>query len=197
MFSVVLGLASLALLAGLNLLTLSIGAIAWLVYVLVYTPMKRSAPISLTVGALAGAAPPLMGWTAVTNSVGLGGILLFAVLTVWQLPHFLAISLFRQQDYERAGIRTVPVVRGEAVAKAQAVAWCAILLPLSLALVYEGMAGLFYGAAALLLGLWFLSSSLQGFRREPKPGWAKRFFLVSLAYLPLLTFALCIDVALL
>ena len=196
-FGIALGITSLALLAAINTITVSIGIAAWMVYVFGYTPMKRVAPISLTIGAFAGAAPPLMGWTAVTGSLGLGGIVLFGVLAVWQLPHFLAISLFRQQDYLRAGIRTVPAVRGEAVAKAQSVAWCTVLLPLSLLLVVLELAGALYGAAALGLGVWFLVSSIQGLSASVKPGWAKRFFFVSLAYLPLLTLALCVDVALL
>ena len=196
-FGIVLGLASVALLANINTMTWVIGVLAWLVYVFVYTPMKRKAPISLTIGAFAGAAPPLMGWTTVTDSIGLGGAVLFGVLAVWQLPHFLAISLFRQEDYLRAGIRTVPAVRGEAVAKAQSVAWCTVLLPLSLVLVIEDLAGILYGVSAMGLGLWFLVYSLKGLRENVPTEWAKRFFLVSLAYLPLLTLALCLDVVLL
>jgi protoheme IX farnesyltransferase len=196
-FGIALGIISLALLAAINTITVVIGLAAWLVYVLVYTPMKRKAPISLTIGAFAGAAPPLMGWTSVTDSLGLGGVVLFGVLAVWQLPHFLAISLFRHDDYLRAGIRTVPAVRGEDIAKAQSVAWCALLLPLSLVLVYQGLAGILYGVSALALGLWFLIYSLKGLSKSAEPQWAKRFFLVSLAYLPVLTLALCLDVALL
>ncbi len=196
-FGVVLGFAYLALLANINSTTLIIGALAWLIYVFFYTPMKRKAPISLTIGAFAGAAPPLMGWTAVTDSIGLGGAVLFGILAVWQLPHFLAISLFRQEDYLRAGIRTVPAVRGEAVAKAQSIAWCAVLLPLSMVLVIVNLAGVLYGIAAMALGLWFLIYSLKGLSKKAESQWAKRFFLVSLAYLPLLTLALCLDVTLL
>ncbi len=196
-FGLVLGVVSIFLLAAINLLTAGIAVTAWLIYVLLYTPLKRHAPISLTVGAVAGAATPLMGWTAVTGSVGLGGALLFAILAVWQLPHFLAISLFRNDDYVRAGICTVPAVRGARVAKAQAVAWCCFLLPLSLALVWQDLAGPLYGITAAALGIWFLASSLQGLSKSAQQPWAKRFFFVSLAYLPLLTLALCLDVALL
>jgi protoheme IX farnesyltransferase len=196
-FGIASGLLSLAVLAAINWLTVAIAITAWLIYVFMYTPLKRVAPISLTVGALAGAAPPLMGWTAVTGSVGLGGALLFAILAVWQLPHFLAISLFRHEDYVRAEIRTVPAVRGDSVARVQAVAWCAALLPLSLVLVWQDLAGPFYGVAAAGLGLWFLGYSVLGLLRSAKPGWARRFFFVSIAYMPLLTLALCLDVALL
>ena len=196
-FGIASGLLSLAVLAAINWLTVAIAITAWLIYVFMYTPLKRVAPISLTVGALAGAAPPLMGWTAVTGSVGLGGALLLAILAVWQLPHFLAISLFRHEDYVRAEIRTVPAVRGDSVARVQAVAWCAALLPLSLVLVWQDLAGPFYGVAAAGLGLWFLGYSVLGLLRSAKPGWARRFFFVSIAYMPLLTLALCLDVALL
>jgi len=196
-FAILLGVISLLLLAEINLLTAGIALAAWLIYVLMYTPMKQQAPISLTVGAFAGAAPPLMGWTAVTGSIGLGGAVLFAILAIWQLPHFLAISLFRHDDYLRAGIKTVPAVRGDKIAKAQAVAWCTALLPLSLVLVWKDLAGPLYGTAAAALGLWFLVYSVIGLSSSVKPAWAKRFFFVSIAYLPLLTVALCLDVALL
>ncbi len=197
LFGVVIGICGVALLAMVNLTTAGLGLFALLSYVLVYTPMKRRAPLSLLVGAVPGAIPPLMGWTAVTGRLDLPGLVLFGILLVWQLPHFIAIALYRKADYARAGIKTVPVVRGDAVAKAQAIAWCTALVPLSLMLVPLEVAGWFYGTVALGLGVWFLAWSLKGLKRGAGAPWARKFFFASLIYLPVLVLALALDVALL
>jgi protoheme IX farnesyltransferase len=196
-FGVALGVASMALLLSVNLTTALLGLGALLGYVLVYTPLKRVTPLALLVGAIPGAAPPLMGWTAVTGRIEAGAVVLFAVLLVWQLPHFLAIALFRKEDYARAGIRTVPVVRGDRVAKAQAIAWCTALVPLSLLLLPLQVAGWIYGTAALGLGLYYLAWSLRGLRKDADVRWARKFFFASLLYLPALTLALVVDSAIL
>ena len=196
-FGLVTGVASIAILLTTNLLTAGLGLFALLSYVLVYTPLKRRTPLALLVGAVPGAVPPLMGWTAVTGTLDLPGLTLFGILLIWQLPHFLAISLFRKADYARAGIRTVPVVRGDAIAKAQAIAWCLALVPISFALVPLEVAGWIYGSVALALGLGFLAMSLKGLQAASGPAWARRFFFVSLVYLPALTLALAVDVAVL
>jgi protoheme IX farnesyltransferase len=189
-----------------NPLTAALGAFALASYVLVYTPLKRRTPLALVIGAVPGALPPLMGWTAATGRVDAVGVVLFAVLFAWQLPHFLAIALYRRPDYARAGIRTVVAVRGERVARAQAVAWCGALLPLSLLLVPLGVAGWIYLVSAAGLGGWFLLTALRGLRAEgagaaggspwgAEPGllWARRLFRVSLLYLPALVLALALD----
>ncbi|MEE2827878.1 MAG: heme o synthase [Myxococcota bacterium] len=197
-FGLLLGLASLAVLGlKVNLVTMAIAAAALVTYVLIYTPMKRTSPLALVVGAIPGAAPPLMGWTAVTGSLDLPGLVLFAILFVWQLPHFIAIALYRKDDYERAGVRVVPVVRGDRVAKAQALAWTTALVPISLLLVPLDVAGAIYGSVALVAGLWFLSWSLRGMKADAGTVWARRFFFVSLVYLPVLTLGLVVDLALL
>ena len=191
------GLLSFVFLAGVNTATLGLGIFALLAYVLVYTPLKRRSTLSLLVGAVPGAVPPLIGWTAATGRIDLPGLTLFGILLVWQIPHFIAISLYRKSDYARAGIRTIPVVRGDAVAKAQAIAWATALVPISLALVPLEVAGLLYGSVALVMGLWFLGWSLKGLSRDAGAPWARAFFLRSLVYLPVLTLALALDVALL
>ena len=202
LFGIVLALASIAVLYFfVNLTTAVIGFIALLLYVFVYTPLKRRTPLSLLLGAVPGAAPPLMGWTAcrpeLTYPEFVPGLLLFLILLLWQLPHFLAISLFRKEDYARAGVRTVPVVRGDRVAKAQALAWTTALVPISLLMIPVGAAGWFYGAVALSLGLWFGAWALRGLREDSGPEWARGFFRVSLIYLPVLALALVLDHSLL
>jgi protoheme IX farnesyltransferase len=109
LFALILASVSLPLLAlGSNLLTTGLGLLALLTYVFVYTPMKAHTDVAMLVGAVPGALPPLMGWTAVTGRLDVGGLALFAILFLWQLPHFLAIALFRKAEYQKAGLQTWP-----------------------------------------------------------------------------------------
>lgn len=176
-----------------NLLTAGIAAAAIVAYVLVYTPLKRRTPLALLVGAIPGAVPPLLGWTAAANSIDAPGVILFLILLVWQIPHFIAIALYRKQEYANAGIQVVPVVRGDAIAKIQAVAWSMVLVPLTLMLTAMGVAGTFYVVAAFVLGAIFLGWSFTGLDNNAGPRWARGFFFASIAYLPALTLALAVD----
>lgn len=200
-FAAALLLAAIAVLALFtNPLTLLLALWAVVGYVLVYTPLKYRTPLALLIGAFPGAAPPLLGWTAVTGRLDLGGVALFLILLVWQMPHFLAITLFRQQEYARAGIRCVPVVRGDTAARVQSVLWSALLLPISVLPSVIGLTGPFYCAVALLLSLGFLGWACTGLRafgdRAAEHRWARRFFFASLVYLPALIAALVVDVVL-
>jgi protoheme IX farnesyltransferase len=165
-------------------------------YVAIYPPLKYRTPLALVIGAIPGAAPPLLGWTAVTGSLDPPAIVLFGILLVWQIPHFIAIALYRNEEYQRAGIRTVAAVRGDAVAKIQAVAWSMILVPVSMMLTPLGVAGGLYVTCALLMGSGFMAWSFTGLDNDAGPRWARGFFLASLVYLPALTLALTIDVML-
>lgn len=178
---------------GANPLTALLGLMAIVGYVCVYTPLKTRTPLALVIGAIPGAAPPLLGWTAVTGSIDPGGIVLFGILLVWQIPHFIAIALFRKEEYARAGIMTVPNVRGDALAKIQAVAWALLLVPLSLLLTPFGVAGFFYFASALFLGMGFAGWAFTGLDDNAGPKWARGYFFASLVYLPALTACLAID----
>lgn len=175
---------SLPILAlGTNTLTAALGLLALVSYVLVYTPMKTRSAWALGVGALPGALPPLMGWTAITNRLDAPGLVLFAILFLWQLPHFLAIALMLKADYDRAGMKTVPQVMGDRNARAQAALYTALLVPMPLLLVPLRVAGTAFAVIASLLGVAFLGWSLVGLRRDPGPTWARREFLLSLVYL--------------
>lgn len=178
-----------------NPLTGLLAAIALVSYVMVYTPMKRRSPAALIVGAVPGALPPLMGWTAASNDLATPGIVLFGILFLWQMPHFIAISIFRKTEYEKAGIKVLPSTRGTPMAKRHAVIWAGALVPVSLLLVPLGIAGNLYLAAAGLLGVGFFVWSLMGLRAEAGNRWARQLFLASLVYLPLLFAALAVDVA--
>ena len=176
-----------------NLLTALLGYGALVSYVLVYTPLKRKTPQALLVGAVPGAMPPLMGWTAVTGSIDAPGLVLFGILLLWQLPHFIAIAVYRKHDYATAGFKTVPVVRGNDVAKWQTVAYSTLLVPLSMALTPLGAAGWVYCAGACAVSVWFLVKCLQGYHTMTPARWGRRVFLASLVYLPALGAALLVD----
>jgi heme o synthase len=186
-------LAIVVLAVGTNLLTAALAAAAIASYVLVYTPLKYRTPLALIIGAIPGAAPPLLGWTAATGSIDPPALVLFGILLVWQLPHFLAIALYRQEDYARAGIRIVPIVRGVPIAKIQAVAWSMVLVPVSMLLVPLGVAGDIYLVCAVVLGCGFLAWAFSGLDNAAGVRWARGFFFASLFYLPALTLALLWD----
>ncbi|MHB8416600.1 MAG: heme o synthase [Myxococcales bacterium] len=182
-----------------NPLTGLLAALALVSYVWVYTPLKRVTPKALAVGAVPGAIPPLLGWTAVQGHLGAPGIWLFLVLFLWQLPHFLAITLYLQDDYARGGLRVLPLVKGERAARRQLLYYTAALLPLTLwvAPLGLGVRQWLYLPAAALLGLVFVALAWRGLSREaleaPPPvraRWARRIFAYSIVYLLVLSTAL-------
>jgi protoheme IX farnesyltransferase len=176
-----------------NPMTGLLGAIALISYVAIYTPMKQHTPAALFVGALPGALPPLMGWTAVTGSIAAPGLVLFGVLFFWQIPHFIAISVFRQEEYERAGLKVLPSVHGIQSTKTQSTLYAAALWGVSLLLVPYGIAGSLYLVAALGLGGYFFWTSVRGFWAVDDDAWAKKLFVASLIYLTALFAALIVD----
>jgi heme o synthase len=176
-----------------NPLTAGLGALALVSYVAIYTPMKQSSPTALLVGAVPGALPPLMGWTGATGSLDAPGFVLFGILFLWQIPHFLAISVFRQEEYERAGLKVLPSVKGVEAAKAQALFYGALLLPVSILLFPLRVAGVFYMVSALALGAFFVAAIVKGIRRDDPNVWARRVFFASLIYLTLLFGSIGVD----
>jgi protoheme IX farnesyltransferase len=190
----VLSVVSVASLTGcVNPMAGGLAALAIVSYVALYTPMKYRSPHAVVVGALPGAIPPLLGWSAVTGGIDLGGFALFAVMFVWQLPHFLAIALYLKEDYARAGIRVLPLTHGELATKACIVAYSALLLPVTLSLPHFRVAGPRYFAVAAVLGVVFLGWSLTGLRAGAGARWARGLMLASIAYLTLLFGALALD----
>jgi heme o synthase len=184
------------LLVGANPLTALLGLVAFASYVWAYTPLKRVSGAALFVGAVPGAMPPLMGWTTATAQLDAPGLALFAILFVWQLPHFLAIAVFRAEDYASAGFRVLPMSIGVTATRWQTVAYTAALALVSLLPAYFGIAGRLYLVAAVALGAWFLARALVGFRAEAPRPWARAVFFVSLIYLTGLFAALAVDHAL-
>lgn len=202
-FGLVLGAVSVPLLAlTVNGLTAALAAIALVSYVAIYTPMKQVSTLALVVGAVPGAMPPLMGWTAATDSIEAPGLVLFGIMFLWQLPHFLAIAMFREAEYTRAGIKVVPALRGADATRWQAIGWAVALVPVSLMLAPLGIAGALYTAVAASAGLFFLGFCLRSFRayanesdRVGASRWGRKVFVSSLVYLPVLFAALAVDVA--
>lgn len=182
-----------ALAVGVNMTTGLLALLALVSYVAVYTPLKRIGPIALLVGSVPGAMPPLMGWTAVTGGTELPGLVLFGILYIWQIPHFLAIGIYRAAEYERAGLRTLPIVRGFTVTKWHALFWSIVLLPVSLALYPLGIAGPLYLGIASLLGIVFIAYAVAGLRTKADEVWARKYFLYSLVYLMTLFAAIVVD----
>jgi len=176
-----------------NPMTGFLGLIALLSYVAIYTPMKQWTPAALFVGAVPGALPPLMGWTAVTGTINAPGLVLFGILFFWQIPHFIAISIFRQEEYERAGLKVLPSVRGLQSSKVQAAVYSFAVWAVSILLVPYGLAGPIYLFTAVVAGALFFGESLRGFRAPDAKVWAKKLFVASLIYLTVLFAALIID----
>ena len=193
-FGVLLSAIAIPILAiGANALTALLAIIANLLYVLAYTPLKQHSAYALHVGAIPGAIPPLLGWTAGTGRIDAAGAVLFAVLFLWQIPHFCAIALFRKADYARAGIFVLPNVTGELATRHTIVRWTFALLAASLLLVPLGVAHHGYLLAATLLGGVFFVWGTYGLRAGSGAKWAKSLFAVSILYLVLLFAVLTID----
>ena len=194
-FGIALALVSVPLLTfGVGALPGLLASIALVSYVLLYTPMKRQTATALLVGALPGAIPPLIGWTASTGKLELPGVLLFAVMFLWQVPHFLAITLFRKEEYARAGLVVQPnEPGGERAARTNIVRYTVALVAVSLLFVPIGAAHAAYLATAIVAGLAFLGYGLLGLRHDAGPRWARNLFLLSLCYLPLVFGVLMLD----
>jgi protoheme IX farnesyltransferase len=169
-----------------NPLTALLGLIVIAGYLFMYTPLKTRTTLSTFVGAFPGAVPPLIGWTAASNEMTVGAWVLFAILFLWQFPHFLAIAWMYREDYKRAGIRMLPVVEPEGrITGQQIVAYTLMLLPVSLLPTLIGISGKIYFYGAIILGALFLLSSITAALSKSRQQ-ARRLLLASVLYLPLL-----------
>lgn len=175
---------------GANPVTALLAAAANASYVLLYTPLKQRSWVALLVGAVPGAMPPLLGWTAATGQIDAGGLALFGILFVWQIPHFHAIAFFRRDEYARAGLKVLPNQGGLGVTKAHIVGSTLALAAVTYAPLALGMVRPWYGVVASLLNAGLLCSALLGLRPSASVRWARGFFASSLPYLALLVTAL-------
>jgi protoheme IX farnesyltransferase len=191
-FGAVQGALSLPALAEVNVLTAAIGLVALIMYVGVYTPMKQRSHWATWVGAVPGALPALMGWTAATGRIDLPGLAVFGVLFIWQIPHFHAIALYRQRDYDAAGLKTLPGTHGVAVARRHILIYLVVQVAVSLAPVPLGVAGVPYLVTAAVLGAGVLAQAYGGLGR-PVQKWSRGVFLASIVYLPVLFAVMVLD----
>ncbi len=190
---VALGFGLLSASLGLNVLGLAAGGLAcgltllaFVSYVFVYTPLKRVSPIALWVGALPGALPPLIGYAAARGTLGAPALWLFAILFFWQIPHFIAIALFREQEYRRAGMQVLPVARGADAAVRAMRVWTLVLAVLALLPLPLGAVRLGYALVAVPSSIAFVALVFCGPRGVTRDRWARRVFFASMPYLVVL-----------
>jgi protoheme IX farnesyltransferase len=197
-FGMTLAVGSVAVL-GLVANWLAAGLLAFTIffYVAIYTAwLKRSTPQNIVIGGAAGAFPPMIGWAAATGAIGLESILMFLIIFFWTPPHFWALSLWRTQDYARAGIPMLPVVAGPAETRRQILIYALVLAPVGASPWLFGYAGLIYGITAAAAGVVMAHLALQLHRFGDTPAGdraAKRLFGLSILYLFLLFAVLLID----
>jgi protoheme IX farnesyltransferase len=183
--------AELYLLFLVNGLTAALGLIVIVGYVLLYTPLKTRTSASTAIGAIPGAMPPLMGWTAAADGVNIAAWFLFALLFLWQFPHFLAIASMYKEQYAKAGIKMLPTLEKDGrITARQIVMFSILLVPVSLAPFFIGMSGIYYLIGASVLGIWFLWTSIQAARYKTIEK-SRKLLLVSVLYLPII-FALMV-----
>jgi protoheme IX farnesyltransferase len=191
-YGTVLGLIGLALLCVfVNILSGLIALFGFIFYVVVYAYAKRASHWGVVVGSVPGAVPIVVGYTAITNHFDITALILFAVLVMWQMPHFYAIAMSRLDEYKAAGIPVLPVVKGMRIAKVHILLYIIAFIIATVALWTFGFAGYSYLASVLVFGLAWLARGLQGFTTTDDAKWAKKLFLFSLIVLV----AFCVTLA--
>jgi protoheme IX farnesyltransferase len=170
-----------------------VAGFAFVSYVFIYTPLKKKTSLNTLVGAVPGALPPVIGWTAVTGSFDPEAAALFLIVFLWQVPHFLAIARIYRDEYARAGMRMLPVVDRQCdITSRQMICYCLALIPASIMPFLLGQAGMVYMVGALLLGVGFLGFAL-GFMKNRSVDQARRVLKASLIYLPTLLALLLVN----
>ncbi len=193
-FGVLVTLAGLVYLAiAVNFISASVTALIAVCYLLLYTPMKPRSSLCMLIGAVPGALPPVVGWTAARGDFDITAWVLFAIMFLWQIPHTLAIARLYRDDYAKAGIQFLPVIDPDGSStNRQIVSHCAALLVVSLLPTLLGSAGQIYFAVAFLLGIGFLVSGIR-LAMESTLGRARRLLYASLIYLPALLLVMALD----
>lgn len=176
-----------------NLLAAALAFTSAVLYILVYTPIKRYSWINTPVGAVPGAIPPLIGWAAATGELNAGAWVLFFILFLWQHPHFYAIAWMYRDDYKRGGFKMLPVVHPDGKSTfRQSLAAAIILIPVSLWPTFVGMSGWLYFTGALLCGFWFLYACIR-WRISESTADARKVLRVSVIYLPAILLLILVD----
>jgi|TARA_R110002050_G_scaffold25346_15_gene67600 protoheme IX farnesyltransferase len=193
-FSIIAAVLGVSLLAVFtNILTTCLGILSMVLYVFVYTPLKRVGPIAVLVGAIPGAMPPLLGWTAVTGSISYEALIIFGIQFIWQFPHFWAIAWVSDEDYKKAGFKLLPSGGQKDLNTAiQIMIYTLFLLPLGLLPTYFGLTGLNSGIVATICGVLFLAQTFSLMKDCSRKSALKIMF-GSFLYLPIVQIAYLLD----
>lgn len=194
-FGIVLGVTGIGILViGVNMLTAVLTLIALIGYAVFYTLyLKRATPQNIVVGGAAGAAPPLLGWVAVTNSIDLGALLLFLIIFIWTPPHFWSLAIHRRKEYAKVNIPMLPVTHGHHFTRIQILLYTILLVIISIMPYLVGMSGLIYIVGAMILGAGFLYYAIQLIRCPEDRRLPMKTFAYSINYLMLLFIILLVD----
>lgn len=188
-------LGTLALAFGVNLLSAALALVGFGVYVFIYTMwLKRTSTWNTVIGGVCGSVPPMLGWVAVTNSLDLNAWALFLILFMWQPPHFYALAILKEDDYRRAGIPMLPVVKGLKETKKQTLIFTLLLIPSSVLLFMTGAGSWFYLICSLVLGGVYVALAIKGFYTDDQVKWSKQMFFYSLIYLTTILLVMMLDV---
>ena len=182
-FGAIQGAVALPVLSIVGVVPAALGLVALLLYVGAYTPMKQKTHHATWIGAVPGAMPALIGWTAATGRIDLPGLAVFGVLFFWQIPHTHAIAIYRQREYDAAGMKTLPSTKGLTATRRAIHQFLLVQVAVSLLPFALGVAGIPYLVTASLLGVMVL---VQGFAGDGSVKWARNLFLTSIVYLPVL-----------
>jgi protoheme IX farnesyltransferase len=194
-FGVVIGVIGIGILVvGVNILTAILTLLALIGYAVFYTMyLKRATPQNIVIGGAAGAAPPLLGWTSITNSIELGALLLFLIIFIWTPPHFWALAIHRKKEYAKVNIPMLPVTHGHYFTRIQILLYTILLVVITVIPYLVGMSGLIYLVGAMLLGLGFLYFAVQMLRLPEDKQLPMKTFGYSINYLMILFIILLID----
>jgi protoheme IX farnesyltransferase len=194
-YASLLGIAGTALLwASTNMLAAAIVLFGFTIYVLVYSLyLKRNSVYGSLIGSLAGAAPPLAGYCAVSNRFDMGALILLSIFSLWQMPHCYAIAIYRFKDYDAAGIPVLPVHQGMLAAKKHIVAYILAFMAATLMLTIGGYTGYSYLVVAVMMGLCWLYMAWSGYKTSDDRVWAKKLFVFSILTIAVLSVMMAID----
>ncbi|MEX2460205.1 MAG: heme o synthase [Paenibacillaceae bacterium] len=194
-YGIVMGIVGLSVLWFLvTPLSALVGLLGLFVYVWIYTAwFKRTSVWSTVVGAISGAVPPVIGYCAISAQIDAGAWILFAILFLWQMPHFWALGIRRVEEYRAAGFPLLPVVRGSYVTKISMMRYVVLLVPTSALLYLYGYVGMIYLVSAVVMGIYWVYLCLKGFSAKDEEAWAKKTFIFSINYLTLLFIIIVMD----
>ena len=185
-FGSLLGVVGLWALFSINVISAICGAIGLFVYVILYSLFtKRNTVYSIHVGSISGAVPPLIGYVSIVGAIDLGGILLFLILTLWQMPHSFAISIFRAKDYAKVGISSIVTKKGMLYTKASMLCYVILFSILNVSLTFFDFTGKIHFLNATLVGIYWIYLSISGFKTQDEPKWGRKMFFTSIIVITL------------